>query len=204
MALSTNNEAYDELLHEICTFVEQYPDPLLDKFRDAVANWGDRRIDVVGNYLPAAEFLVDGLSTGTEKTAKLLSAFAKYKASLRWEQSYKKSDGVVGDDMLSGYGFAEVIGKKGPFVSERIRAGIGVWGPSIRYPKHHHKAEEIYLVLGGFAEFAIGEDTPRARHAGEVVFVESMAPHEFKTLTEPLVIFYLWQAGDLRETSTFL
>lgn len=199
-----NSIAYKDVLDSICGFVAEYPDDRLDRFRDSVAKWGSREVGVEPVYLSAADFIDDVAFTANEHTRDLLSVFNKHKRELFWEQSYKKSDGLVGDDMLAGYGFAEVIGKNGPFVSEHIRAGIGVWGPHIDYPRHQHKAEEIYLVVAGSADFKIGEAEVRHCKTGDVVFVESMTPHEFATTDNALVVFYLWQAGDLRETSTFL
>ena len=108
--------------------------------------------------------------------------------------------------MLAGYGFAEVVGKHGPFVSERVRAGIGVWGPNIDYPAHRHEAEEIYVIAGGSAEFRLGdegEEETVVKRAGDAVYVRSMLTHGFRTLSEPLAVFYVWQAGDLREKSSF-
>ena len=140
------------------------------------------------------------------QTRPLIEAFETHKASRKWEQSYSKADGVVGDDMLSGYGFAEVIGKHGPFVSDRVRSGIGVWGPGIDYPSHRHAAEEIYVILGGSAEFRMDEAPDQQvfrKRASESVYVTSMRTHAFRTLEEPLCVFYIWQAGDLREKSSF-
>lgn len=62
--------------------------------------------------------------------------------------------------MLSGYGFAEVIGERGPFVSKRVRSGIGVWGPNIDHPAHHHMAEEVYVPLAGSAEITLTGSRP--------------------------------------------
>jgi mannose-6-phosphate isomerase-like protein (cupin superfamily) len=109
----------------------------------------------------------------------------------------------VPEAMLDGYAFAEIIGKRGPFVSERIRAGIGIWGPAIEYPRHHHAAEEIYAVVSGSARFGIGDAPAVTRQPGDVVFVASETPHGFCTTDDFLVVYYLWQAGDLRQTSEF-
>ena len=105
--------------------------------------------------------------------------------------------------MLAGYGFAEIIGQRGPFVSDRIRAGIAIWGPDIVYPRHQHEAEEVYVVLAGSAGFKIGSGGETWRGVGDVIFVESNTPHGFRTTGQSLVVFYLWQAGDLRQQSRF-
>jgi len=108
--------------------------------------------------------------------------------------------------MLAGYGFAEVVGLRGQFLSTRIRSGIGVWGPDIIYPPHHHRADETYVVLAGAAEFTVGEGAGASvsmRTAGDVVHVPSMTPHGFRTGEDPLVVLYMWQGAGLREKSSF-
>ena len=85
----------------------------------------------------------------------------------------------------------------------RIRAGIGIWGPGIRYPVHRHDAEEIYAPLAGSAMFRIGDSEPLRRGRDDVVLVPSGQDHGFDTTDETLVVFYLWQGGDLRQQSTF-
>jgi mannose-6-phosphate isomerase-like protein (cupin superfamily) len=133
----------------------------------------------------------------------LLQTFARHNHRLHWEQSYRRQDGLLPDAMLDAYGFAEIIGLRGPFVSDRIRAGIAVWGPHIDYPQHRHRAEEVYVLLCGSAQFRFASDAPETRRRGDVVFVESNQRHGFCTTDESLVVYYLWQSGDLRQMSRF-
>lgn len=192
-----------ELLDAICDFALMQTDPAVEKFKPAIAEWGEDWIDVGQAYLPAANLLNNAIINGNSQTQGLLETFARHKDRLYWEQSYKKEDDVVSDAMLAAYGFAEIIGKLGPFVSERIRAGIGIYGPNIVYPRHQHQAEEIYIILAGSAEFKIGAAEEARRSTGDVVYVESNTPHGFRANDQSLVIYYLWQAGDLRQISSF-
>lgn len=192
-----------ELLDAVCDFALMQTDPAVEKFKPAIAEWGNDWIDVGQAHLPAANLLDDAIANGNPQTRDLLETFARHKDRLYWEQSYKKEDDVVSDAMLAAYGFAEIIGKQGPFVSERIRAGIGIYGPDIVYPRHQHQAEEIYIILAGSAKFKIGAAEEAKRSTGDVVYVESNTPHGFRTNDQSLVIYYLWQAGDLRQISSF-
>ena len=191
------------LLDAILEFVARHPDPAVERFKEGVANWGSEWRPVAAQHLPAADTLGRTVALADDHTRPLVALFEAEKGTRKWEQSYSKTDGVVGDDMLSGYGFAEVIGKLGPFVSERVRSGIGVWGPGIDYPAHQHAAEEVYIVLAGSAEFMLDDGPNQARQAGDVVHVRSMRRHGFRTTGDPLVVFYIWQDGDLREKSSF-
>lgn len=201
--VTTGYETDRRLLETITTYLASRTDGAARRFRDAfdvdVGNWQA----VPANHLPAAETLVDAgpLSAGAEHD--VVTAFACVRHALKWEQSYTKADGVVGDDMLNGYGFAEIVGKLGPFVSDKVRSGIGVWGPNIDYPAHSHGAEEVYVVVAGEAEFTVGDAPSAWRRTGDAVLVPSNTVHGFRTGTKPLVVLYVWQDGDLREISTF-
>jgi mannose-6-phosphate isomerase-like protein (cupin superfamily) len=196
-----------ELLQAVRDFALQHPHPRVEGFRTAMRDWGDDWREVAAARLPVTDLLDDIVVNHLEGCApnarELLRTFARHNPRLHWEQSYRRQDGLVPEAMLAGYGFAEVIGLRGPFVSERIRAGIGIWGPRISYPKHRHDAEEVYILLCGSAQFEFDEGTTLAAGAGDVVYVEPGRWHGFRTGEENLVVYYLWQAGDLRQTSSF-
>ncbi len=190
------------LLDAIVAFTLEHAHPDVQRFGDAVANWGNRWCSVEPTRLPATTYLEQAVVLANPSTRPLIELFLAQRARLRWEQSYRRGDGLVGDDMLSGYCFAEIVGARGPFVSDRVRGGLGVWGPSITYPIHWHEAEEIYVVMGGSADFSVGGQT-RPSGPGDVVYVNPGVPHGFTTASEPLAVFYLWQAGPLRERPSF-
>ena len=134
-----------------------------------------------------------------------MRAFVGECASQHWEQSYSKTDTAVGADMLANYGYAEIIGKQGPFVNACIRAGVGVFEPDINYLPHCHQAEEVYFILVGSAKFRVGRGArAKRRSARDTVQIPSMQHYGFRTTLEQVVILYLWQGGDLREKSTFV
>lgn len=200
-----NDRQTDEVLLEgILSFVRGHPHPDVQRFTAGMMDWGRDWRAAEARYLPAADYLPGALAAATGRAGALTALFHDAAPGLSWEQSYSKADGLVGDDMLAGYAFAEIIGKHGPFVSTRVRAGIGIWGPDIDYPVHRHEAEEVYVLLAGSAQFQRGQGPSEAKSAGDVVHVPSMTPHGFRSGEEPLVLFYIWQAGDLREKSTFL
>lgn len=192
-----------ELLDAVRDFALEHPHPEIERFKASMRAWGETWQEVIPAYLAVVDILgTAGVSTETPAST-LVAAFERHKSRLRWEQSYKKEDGLVPDAMLAGYGFTEIIGQRGPFVSDRIRAGISIWGPGIVYPRHQHEAEEIYVVLAGAAEFKVGSGVETRQSVGDVVYVESNVSHGFRTTDQSLVVYYLWQAGDLRQQSRF-
>lgn len=185
-------------------FVNGNSSALLNPFREGLANWGHEWVEAPPVHLPVADFLEPSLSGTNADTHKLVSLFAQESSGLKWEQTYTKAEDAIGEDMVNGYGFVEVIGKLGPFVSTRVRSGVGVFGPNVNYPMHYHGAEEVYCLLSGRADFRFDEGTVERHGVGDAVYMRSMRKHGFRSLDAPLVIFYTWQAGDLREKSTFV
>ena len=175
----------------------------IERFKNALRHWGNIFKPVDPVRLRAVDYLPAAAADANSPYRELLELFDRHKDQLLWEQSYKKEDDLVPDSMLANYGFTEVIGSRGPFVSQRIRCGVGIFGAGVDYPRHWHDAEEIYLPLSGSARFNI-DGSIADRGPGEVVFVPSNTPHGFTVSQDrAMVLFYLWQAGELRQTSTF-
>ena len=201
------DEAADRrLLDATLKYVAGHADARFDAFREAMADWGEDRTDVASAHLRASDLFADALPLARRGTAEraLMSLYVKERASRRWEQSYSAADAAVGADMLAGYGYTEIVGKRGPFLSERIRAGVGVFAAGVDYPAHRHRAEEIYVVLAGSGTFHLDGHPPERQVAGGVVHVPSHLVHGITVDTEPLAVLCLWRGGDLREKSTFV
>lgn len=194
---------YQALFDILSAFALNHADPRLAPFKPALLDWGDAWHRVEPAHLPVANLLGAALDDCDPAARELLQAFVEHNRRLHWEQSYHRQDGLVPERMLDAYGFAEIIGLRGPLVSDRIRAGIAIWGAGIDYPQHRHEAREAYLLLSGSARFRFADNPPQTRRAGEVVFVESNLVHGFHTGHQGLVLCYLWQGGDLRQTSQF-
>ena len=194
------------LLDATLAFVAGHADGKFDAFREAVAHWGEDWTGVAPVHMTASDLLADALPLARSGTAEreLMSLYVKERASRYWEQSYSAADTAVGADMLAGYGYTEIVGKRGPFLSARVRAGVGVFAAGVDYPAHRHRAEEIYVVLAGSGTFRLDGHPPERRTAGAVIHVASQLVHGITMDAEPLVILYLWRGGDLREKSAFV
>lgn len=204
--MTARKTADQRLLEATLAYVAGHADRRFDAFREAMVDWGEDWTDIAPVHLPASDLLAKALPLAKPGTAEqeLMRLYVKERASRHWEQSYTAADEAVGADMLAGYGYTEIVGKRGPFLSERIRAGVGVFAAGVDYPAHRHRAEEIYGILAGAGTFRLGATAPERRTAGAIVHVRSQLVHGITMDTEPLVILYLWQGGDLREKSTFV
>lgn len=192
------------LLDAIIDFVTSHPNSDVQRFSENIAHWGSDWAGVPPAHLTASDTFESALTRSSDKTDKVMSLFARHRQSLHWEQSYSSADSAVGQDMLSNYGYAEIIGKNGPFISTKLRAGVAVYGPHLHYPPHRHQAEEIYIVLAGSAMCILGDEGPTLRKAGDVLYHAPQMSHGLQTQDDPLAIVYLWQNGDLREKPSFV
>lgn len=138
-----------------------------------------------------------GMSGQREKP--LLQLLAGHGHRLCWGQTYTAED--FGQHFLDNYGWVELIGTRGHFVSDTIAAGFLVLGPDIVYPDHRHIAEELYLPLTGGTEWRMDEGSFVARAAGDVIHHPSNVAHAMRTGAEPLVALYLWRGGPLAQKS---
>jgi dimethylpropiothetin dethiomethylase len=108
----------------------------------------------------AARGTMSGLSRAMERAA----------GELTWEYGYKR----VPPHLASKYAYCEVLGPRGPVLSERLTLGFVLFAPRTTYPQHSHQdIEESYISIAGawseneFAVFAPGSlilNTPGHEH----------------------------------------
>jgi len=179
---------------------DEIPSGFLSEFSFCGDNWRG----VEPHHLPASDRLELMVPHTSPTTYGIVAQFATGRNSLHWEQAYTSADSQVTDHMLDNYGYAELVGKNGPFLSDRVRAGVAIYGPGIHYPLHNHAAAEIYVVLAGSAIFRLENISPKKRVPGEVIYHPPNAGHGLDTGQDTLVIFYLWHGGDMREKPSFI
>jgi hypothetical protein len=143
------------LLDRITRFVAGLGHSDVERSRSNLGQWDGAYRAVAPRMLPAADRVPMALPLASDGTRELLGILADARHRLRWEQTYTADDGWVGEAMIAGYAWTDVVGANGPFVSERIRVAFAMWGPHIDYPPHFHEVEEIYVVLAGSASFRL-------------------------------------------------
>jgi hypothetical protein len=124
-----------------------------------------------------------------ERIAAALRALAP---GLCWMQNPNYTEAAMGAHWLRHYGYIELIGDDGHLAEKGVRMGIMLLGPETLYPPHRHPAEEVYLVLGGTAEWQRGGEAWRTRLPGAVIHHAPGLVHATRTRDEPLLVAYLW------------
>ena len=101
--------------------------------------------------VPAISLIEELAAKTTRATSPIVASIKSMVREVCWQQTYTEAE--VGADFLSRYGWFELVGPTGHYLSDSTRAFIAFWGADLHYPAHLHEAEELYYVLAGSAEF---------------------------------------------------
>ena len=187
------------LIGALRSLLVRFNDPKLAAF---LADWPKRpRIDrdMQAVSLPVLAWLKGAAEKTVPATASPTRTLVALASELAWRQTYTADD--FGAAFLQRYGFAELIGTRGPVASGRLACGFLLLGPDILYPVHRHEAEEIYVTMGGTAEWRTEADRWAPAPPGTLIHHAPWLPHAMRTAGDPMLALYLWRAGDLAQKS---
>ena len=115
------------------------------------------------------------------------------RGALAWGAAYPELAGDSRYDAFrSAYAYAELVGPRGPVVTDRLSAFITIQGPGVLYPPHAHPAPEVYWVAAGTARWRRGHEGWVTRPPGSFIFHRSGLPHSTQTENEPLLALAFW------------
>lgn len=107
--------------------------------REAIADVFEDNPEVVGREptrLPVVDHLGRALDLGSRGDLGVLSdSLRRISDRLTWEHGYEK----VPRGLVKKYGYCEIVGPKGPVVSDRVILGLVLFAPETVYPQHHHR-----------------------------------------------------------------
>jgi hypothetical protein len=175
---------------------ESVSSPLVDSF---LADWPamPRSRPATPAALPVLRHLATIADAPACVARDLVAAVLRTAAVLAWRQTYTLQE--LGAEFLDNYGYTEILGSSGPRCSDRLASGFLLLGPDTLYPRHRHRAEEIYLPLTGQAEWQQGDALWRSHRPGTVIHHRSEEPHAMRTTAEPLLALYLWRSDGLTQ-----
>ena len=103
------------------------------------------------------------------------------------------------DAMRTNYAYAPIVGGavdvisagsvSAPYMSEEVFVGLVLQGPNCDYPSHVHKAEEVFWVAAGTADWQKC-DAWRVDGPGAVIHHLSGTRHATITREEPLLMLF--------------
>ncbi len=184
------------LAERISNLLHSLQQPALAPF---LADWPAAYLarEVTAAQLPVLRWLAQIGGDQAAFASDLVAAVCRAAPSMAWRQSYSAED--LDSVFLHNYGWSEILGAGGPWVSARIACGLLLLGPSTHYPRHRHEAEEIYLPLSGTAAWQQGDGVWRDRTPGTLIHHASEEPHAMRTGTAPLLALYLWRSANLAQ-----
>ena len=118
--------------------------------------------------------------------AGMSRALERASAQLTWDYGYER----VPQHLAQKYAYCEVLGPRGPILSDRLTLGFVLFAPRTTYPQHSHQdIEESYISVAGawseneFAIFAPGS------------LILNKPGHEHRITTgdhDPCLLAYAW------------
>lgn len=138
----------------------------LDIWLAALDGLGGARVPVEPEYQPVCRYLNEALdlaeaeSAGAGPVAAIAAAARPFAAGLGWRHPYRIDDRLPG--FSQSYAHADIVGDSSPVPSPDMFCGFLLMAPRTFYPSHRHAAVELYLVLGGTAEWQRGAEPWRA------------------------------------------
>jgi dimethylpropiothetin dethiomethylase len=137
--------------------------------------------------LPVTDHLRRALDMGSRGLLSRLSdSVARVSTTLSWEYGYER----VPRGLAGKYGYCEVVGPRGPVVSERLILGLVLLAPNTTYPQHHHRdIEESYVSIAG----DWSENDGAVYAPGSLILNVSEHEHRITTgVSEPCLLAYAW------------
>jgi hypothetical protein len=190
---------FDELLSGVKSYLAGFGEEAARSFT-ADIDWSTPARKLAPRGLPCLAHLGRAAGIAGKESTTLAAFLRDHAAKCHWGQTYTSAD--FGEEFMDNYGWLEVFGTRGHFANDAMAGGFLILGPGIKYPDHHHVAEELYIPLTGGTEWRMGGGAWRLRASGEVIHHATNVSHAMRTGAEPLLAFYLWRGGPLAARST--
>ncbi|PZQ95274.1 MAG: hypothetical protein DI533_19590 [Cereibacter sphaeroides] len=145
--------------------------------------------------VPAIPLITGLQAVAAAQTAPIVEAIKAVASQAYWQQTYSEAE--VGRDFLNRYGWFELVGPTGHYLSDTMRAYIAFWGEGLHYPMHLHEAEELYYILAGSAEFHAAGQGSAILRPQDARHHASNQPHAMDTHAEPVLTLILWRGVGL-------
>ena len=121
-------------------------------------------------------------------------ALREVRGRLTWEYGYEKLPRAL----AKKYAYCEVLGPRGPVLSEKLILGFVLFAPKTTYPQHsHQEIEESYIsVAGAWSENDVAVHAP-----GSLILNRPGGEHRITTADrDPCLLAYAWVGPGARLT----
>ncbi|MDD7919467.1 dimethylsulfonioproprionate lyase family protein [Actinomycetospora callitridis] len=153
--------------------------------------------DTVLPVLPVLAHLDGAVArAGEEVDADLAAVLGPLAAAARWQQTAAYVASPPDPSFLDLYAHATLAD------AEDVALGLVLLGPGVRYPPHHHPAEEFYLPAGVIRWVHAAAADPAPEPAGVLVHHGSWQPHGMWTGERAVLLVYVW-IGEVGTSAAF-
>ena len=110
---------------------------------------------------------------------------------VNWNNGY--SEDQTSKEFLDKYGFFELIGPTGHFVTTDMALYVNYLDKNSYYPWHNHEAEELYFIVSGEAKFESESEKPKILKSRDIRFHKSYEAHRITTTNKNILSFVIWK-----------
>lgn len=167
--------------------LHQHPDLIeFAEFPQDITN-----LPVQPHHIPAADRMMAETCFDTGPFADQARALMTPWKEVVWRETYRGTH--LYEDYLQRFACYKLIGQNAPFVSQQMGGFLLYATANLDYPWHHHPAEELYLILGGAAEFQAEGEAERTLRPGDTIFHTANQPHRMTTFDQPVLCWVVWR-----------
>ena len=143
------------------------------------------------NKINVTEKLSIWRSSGNSQIDKIHNLISDLSQEVYWESGYSENE--VNKEFLSKYGFFELIGPTGHFLTSEMALWVNFLDKNSYYPPHNHEAEELYFVVSGEAKFESKDEQSKILKSKDTRFHKSYQAHSITTLDKKILSFVIWK-----------
>ena len=139
--------------------------------------------------------VADKLSTwkspNDNQVDKIHNLISDLSPHVHWENGYSENE--VNKEFLNKYGFFELIGPTGHFLTLEMALYVNFLDNNTHYPLHNHEAEELYFIVSGEAKFESEDEESKILKSTDTRFHKSYQAHSITTFDKKILSFVIWK-----------
>ena len=143
------------------------------------------------NSIAVTQIFSNWKSEGNQQTDKVHNLLSNLSNHVNWQNGYDKKDANI--KFLENFGFFELIGPTGHFISSEMALYVNFINEKTYYPWHNHEAEELYFVISGEAKFDSENEDPMILKSKDTRFHKKFQPHSIITTSSKILSIVIWK-----------
>ena len=143
------------------------------------------------NKINVTQKLSSWKSNNDQQIDKIHNLISNLAPHVNWNNGY--SEDQTSKEFLDKYGFFELIGPTGHFVTTDMALYVNYLDKNSYYPLHNHEAEELYFIVSGEAKFESESEKPKILKSTDTRFHKSYEAHRITTTNKNILSFVIWK-----------